>query len=130
MPKRILVVDDEEDIARAFEEALSKAGYDVTIATDGYDALEKATAGSYDLITMDLRLPKQDGISTVKQIMDMVRLGRMAKPAVVIISGYVDEHKLELSQVPVRHIIPKPVGVEDLCKIVNRVFEENKPDDF
>ena len=61
MPKKILVVDDEPNIVKMVESRLKANGYEVTIACDGREGLEKARKEKPDLIILDLMLPKMDG---------------------------------------------------------------------
>jgi DNA-binding response OmpR family regulator len=64
----ILLVDDEAPIQRMLEYPLKKDGYDVVIAGDGEEALEKFRAGKFDLVVLDIMLPKLDGLEVCKQI--------------------------------------------------------------
>lgn len=61
MKKKILLVDDEKDLVRAVSFRLEDAGYDVVVAWDGQEALEKAKSEVPDLIILDLMLPKMNG---------------------------------------------------------------------
>ncbi len=78
----VLVVDDDEDVGYLFERLLG-GPQEVTVATDGYDALEKAREKKFDLIFIDVRLPGMDGVETLR------RLKEVAPDAVVIMmSGH------------------------------------------
>ena len=59
--KRILLVDDEKDLVETMLFQLKTAGYDVVVAYDGLDGLDKAKKEKIDLIILDLMLPKMDG---------------------------------------------------------------------
>ena len=59
--KRILIVDDEEDLRKMLKFRLEAVGYDVAEAGDGQDGLDKARSSKPDLIILDLMLPKIDG---------------------------------------------------------------------
>jgi len=61
MSKKILVVDDETAITKMVEIRLRAAGYDVVLAHDGQEGLEKAKTENPDLMILDLMLPKMDG---------------------------------------------------------------------
>jgi DNA-binding response OmpR family regulator len=58
---RVLVVDDEADLADAVARGLRREGYAVDVAYDGEEALDKATVNAYDLICLDLTMPGRDG---------------------------------------------------------------------
>ncbi len=64
---KILLVEDDESIAQLLQEALTNQHYLVELATDGQEGLELAEAFEYDLILLDLMLPKLDGISFCRQ---------------------------------------------------------------
>lgn len=65
---RVLVVEDEEPIATAIERGLLKQGYAVDIAHDGAEALEKAGVNAYDVVCLDLNLPRVDGLEVCRRL--------------------------------------------------------------
>ena len=65
---RILIVDDYADAREMYREFLVFKGYDVMEATNGREALEKASATPFDLIVLDLALPKIDGMQVIKAL--------------------------------------------------------------
>ena len=65
---KILVVDDEEPIAKILDFNLKKEGYDVIIANDGVRAVELAFSENPDLILLDLMLPKKDGMEVCREV--------------------------------------------------------------
>jgi two-component system alkaline phosphatase synthesis response regulator PhoP len=65
---RILVVEDEPSLALGLQEDLSIEGYEVEVARDGETALQRALAGSFDLIVLDVMLPKKDGFEVCRQL--------------------------------------------------------------
>ncbi|MBT8399802.1 MAG: response regulator, partial [Rhodothermia bacterium] len=65
---RILVVDDEDDILDLLDYNLRKEGYQVELARDGIDALEKAQLESPDVIILDVMMPRMDGIEFCRTI--------------------------------------------------------------
>ncbi len=68
MRKKILVVEDEHDIAELIRLHLQDLNYDVTVARDGNTGLRKSSAGSWDLIILDLRLPGVDGLEICRRL--------------------------------------------------------------
>jgi heavy metal response regulator len=65
---RILVVEDEPGIARFIRQGLSEAGYAVDVASDGEEGLDYALAAPYDLIILDILLPKMDGLRLLREL--------------------------------------------------------------
>ena len=68
MPKKVLVVDDEKLIVKGLRFSLEQDDMEVDTAYDGEEAVEKAREGNYDIILLDLMLPKLDGLSACQQI--------------------------------------------------------------
>ena len=68
MPESILVVDDDPDIARFVEVNLRSAGYEVSVASDGEEALERATEIRPDLVLLDVMMPRLDGFEVAQRL--------------------------------------------------------------
>jgi len=68
MAEKILVVEDESKIARFLELELKHEGYEVELAFDGRDGLEKALSGNVDLVILDLMLPMLSGLEVLRRI--------------------------------------------------------------
>ena len=73
MAKKILVVDDEEDILELIRYNLENSGYSVTTAVSGEDAVRLAGKTSFDLILLDLMLPGIDGLEAAKKLKKKTR---------------------------------------------------------
>ena len=70
MSRRVLVVDDEKLIVKGIRFSLEQDGYDVDCAYDGEEALKLAKENAYDIILLDVMLPKYDGFEVCRQIRD------------------------------------------------------------
>ena len=68
MSRRVLVVDDEKLIVKGIRFSLEQDGYDVDCAYDGEEALKLAKENAYDIILLDVMLPKHDGFEVCQQI--------------------------------------------------------------
>ena len=66
--KKILLVEDEKTIAEMYKLQFELAGYEVLLATDGYECIIKAVKEKPDLIILDVVIPKLDGLQTLKQL--------------------------------------------------------------
>ena len=71
---KILIIEDDADIAAIERDYLSLAGYDVTIAADGNTGLQAALTGSFDLLLLDLMLPGVDGFTICKQVREQKKI--------------------------------------------------------
>ena len=65
---RVLVVDDEEKIRNVIKEYAEFEGYEIDEACDGMEAIAKCKDNNYDIIIMDIMMPKFDGFSSIKEI--------------------------------------------------------------
>ena len=78
---RVLVAEDDDLLRRVLRDELTDAGFDVTVAVDGADAVERArTAGPFDVLVFDERLPRLSGSRAVAAL----RLAGVAAPAVIM----------------------------------------------
>ncbi|OGG07669.1 hypothetical protein A2872_01775 [Candidatus Gottesmanbacteria bacterium RIFCSPHIGHO2_01_FULL_42_12] len=68
MPKKVLIIDDDLYIRDLYSEILSEDGYEVETAVDGIDGLERIAKTKFDLILLDLMMPRLDGLGVLRQI--------------------------------------------------------------
>lgn len=71
--REILVVDDEEDIRLLYQEELQEAGYRVSVAADGAEALRMVKQSRPDLMTIDIKMPEMDGIELLRRVREIHR---------------------------------------------------------
>ncbi|MEM7246788.1 MAG: Hpt domain-containing protein [Acidobacteriota bacterium] len=81
-PKRLLVVDDSIIVRDMMKGVLESAGFDVTLAVDGMDGLEKQLAGNYDLVITDVEMPRMDGFELTQSIKQSERHRRV--PIIIV----------------------------------------------
>jgi two-component system, NtrC family, response regulator HydG len=121
MPEKgnILVVDDDRDICITMKEILEYDGYMVTLAFDGYEALEAAKNDSFDVVLMDIRMPGIDGVETFK------RLKAFSSIPVILISAYAIEDLIkDALNEGVFAIIEKPVKFDLLLEIIEKTKQD------
>ena len=66
--KRILIIEDDQDVRELYSEVLRDEGFEVAEAVDGQSGLAKVLAGAYDLVLLDIMLPKFDGLEILKTV--------------------------------------------------------------
>lgn len=111
---QILIVDDEEHIRTMFAKFLEPEGYDVHLVADGEEALDLLKHVQFDLVLLDLAMPKKDGVEVLREIKKME-----VQPRVAIVTGNFEgdmmDQILEFSPVS---ILKKPIGKEELLNFV------------
>ena len=121
MKKRILVVDDERDIVDLIRYNLSKEGYEVSVAYNGQQALEKASG--CDLVILDLMMPVLDGFETCRRLKADPKTAPIPVVFLTAKSGEIDEVVgLELGA---DDYIQKPISPRKLVARVKAVFRRS-----
>ena len=116
----ILVVDDEPDVRMLLEESLKLAGHDVVTATDGEDALTKLKRRRFDLMVLDIMMPKMDGYTVLEIVRSMP--SRADMPVVVVTAKHDPDGVMrEVEFGAVDHIV-KPFHPLELEKAVERAL--------
>jgi DNA-binding response OmpR family regulator len=95
MAKRLLVVDDEADFLEILTIWLKFKGYEVETALDGFAALEKLEGGNFNLILLDLMMPRLNGFDFCQQVRESEKFGKtpiVVLTAVQRLSGYAKAH--------------------------------------
>jgi DNA-binding response OmpR family regulator len=82
----ILVVDDESDVRELLSKFLTRRGYEVNTASDGLAAIEAIHDNRPDIVLLDIRLPKIDGLSVLQRLRD-----ESENVAIITMSGIADE---------------------------------------
>lgn len=108
MPK-ILVVEDEEKLARFVELELSHEGYEVEKAFDGREGLEKAEAGGFDLMLLDIMLPGINGLEVLRRIRKTSSL-----PVIMLTARDAVMDKVTGLDMGADDYITKPFSIEEL----------------
>ena len=112
---RILIVEDEEDIAKSFTLALEKDGFIVDTYNDPVIALGDFKSDLYDLLLLDIRLPNMDGFELYDKIREKDK-----RVKVCFVSGYqMNFMALREQGLQTDCIISKPIELEDLVKKIN-----------
>jgi two-component system, OmpR family, response regulator len=125
MPETILVVDDDPDIARFVEVNLRSAGYDVAVAGDGEEALERAGELRPDLVLLDVMMPGLDGPATLEALR---RLPAAAGTPVVFMTARVQAHEIaRYRELGAADVIAKPFDPMTLADTVQSIWRSLHP---
>jgi DNA-binding response OmpR family regulator len=119
--KRILLVDDEHDVNLTIRIVLEEKGFKVDSFTDASQALENFTAGLYDLVILDVKLPGMDGFSLyakIKKLDDKVRICFLTAAD----KAYYVILKKHYPSIKENCVIYKPVDNESLLELIKSVL--------
>ncbi len=121
--KRILVVDDEPDLTQVSTLALEYHGFKVDSFNDPQEALSKFKPGLYDLIILDIKMPKMDGFELYHEIK---KKDNNAKVCFLTASElyYEEFRKEEYCALDRNLFIQKPIDNEDLVKEINKMLKK------
>jgi two-component system response regulator MprA len=117
--KKILVVDDEEQLALAIQIRLKSKGYAVTLARDGKQALESIQRDPPDLVILDVLMPVMDGYSCVREM--NARFGRSKFPVLILTARDRLKDLFELEGI--EDYVIKPFDHEDLLVRIDRILK-------
>src|SRR6267378_7058226 len=119
---RILVVDDESQIARVLRTGLKTHGYDVRVAADGVSALETFSDWHPDLVITDLAMPNMDGLELCRQ------LRAISLVPIIILSAKGEEKiKVEALDIGADDFVTKPFGIDELLARVRASLRRAVP---
>ncbi len=126
--KRILIVDDDDEIRDLLEFDISHSGYFVDTARDGLEGLNKALNNAYDLILLDVMMPKMNGFDVCKNI----RQAKLAIPILMLTAKGTIDDKTEGFDCGADDYLVKPFDVQEVLLRIRVLlrrnhFEEEKP---
>ena len=106
---RVLVVEDEGQIARALQINLRVHGYQAVTVSSGEAALEEAAATPADIVVLDLGLPGMDGVDVIRRLREWTSV-----PIIVLSARHAAEDKVEALDAGADDYVTKPFGLEEL----------------
>ena len=122
MKKKILVVDDEEDILHFLELVLREKGYQVATASSGHEALTRAQMVRPDLILLDIMMPQMDGWEVLKLL--RVDEGTSDIPVAMLSARTEAKDRVQGLQEGAVDYICKPFSLQDLLAKIGAIFAE------
>ncbi|MBR3516882.1 MAG: response regulator transcription factor [Lachnospiraceae bacterium] len=112
---RILIVEDEVSLAKLVADRLQRDHYTVDISHDGEEGLDNALSGMYDLIILDIMLPKKNGIEILKEVR---RENREVKIIMLTAKAELEDRLLGFGN-GANDYVPKPFHIDELAARVN-----------
>jgi len=122
MKKRILIVDDEEIVVRSCQRILSSDDFRIDSATNGLEALAKVAEHDYDMLILDIMMPKMNGIEVLQRVKET-----HPDIDVIMITGLNEiETAVKAMKLGAFDYLPKPFDPEELELVVSRALERRK----
>lgn len=119
---RILLVDDDPALLRSYGRLLRSAGYDVSTATNGRDAVDQVDADKFDVIISDIAMPNMDGIQLLRQ----VREHDLLVPVVLVTGEPAVKTAVQALELGAFHYLTKPVSTEEMQKVIDRAVHMHR----
>jgi CheY-like chemotaxis protein/predicted transcriptional regulator len=116
---KVLVVDDEPDIASAMKIGLQDYEFYVDVSNDPIQVLKSYTPGSYDLLILDIKMPKMNGFELYKEIKKKDENVKVCY--LTAFEVYYEEFKKAFPDIDVTHFIRKPISMSDLVLQIRRL---------
>jgi two-component system, NtrC family, response regulator AtoC len=122
IPKRILIVDDEENFRHMLSVILVKEGYEVETASNGEEGLQKALASPFDQILCDIRMPRMDGLEFLKEIQKTKGQG-----TIIVMSAYgTVDIAIEAMKLGAYDYISKPFKPDEIILTLRKAEEREQ----
>ena len=122
MAKKVLVVDDEKLIVKGIRFSLEQDGMEVDCAYDGQEALDMATANAYDMILLDVMLPKMDGFEVCQRIREFSNM-----PIVMLTAKGDDMDKILGLEYGADDYITKPFNILEVKARIKAIMRRTTP---
>lgn len=122
---RLLIVDDEHDVADVLKKGLESRGFAVDVFYDPIKALASFEPGVYDLVISDIKMPNMNGFEMVYEIKK-----RDSAVQVIFLTGFVDllkEVNKLFTKLNIREVIQKPIGIQQLVDKINSLNISSPP---
>ena len=115
---KILIIEDEKLLADSLKAVLERKGFDVEIVNDGESGAEYAQLGVYDLLILDVMMPKMDGYAVARQ----VRANRCATPILMLTARSGLEDRIEGLNAGADYYLTKPFDTRELLACINALL--------
>lgn len=109
--QRLLIVDDDKPIRHLLSRLAHRAGFDADTAKDGHDAIEKLNAATYDIVVIDLMMPRISGFELVEHINTL-----HPRPTVIVATAMMNGDIRRIDDSMIRRVIRKPFDIDTVMK--------------
>ncbi|MBC7926359.1 MAG: response regulator transcription factor [Bryobacteraceae bacterium] len=122
VPVKILVIDDDTELAGLLRELLQREGFETEFAHDGRKGLDQAQQGGYDLVVLDVMLPGLDGFEVLRRLRQNTRL-----PVIMLTARGEDVDRIVGLELGADDYMPKPFNPRELIARIRAVLRRVAP---
>ncbi len=119
---RFLVVDDNEDIRDVFCRLVERAGHVASTAYDGQDAVETLERDKFDVMLLDLTMPRMTGVEVVRWLRDRPDVAPDLR--IVVISAWAGENRAVLQELGITTVMQKPLRIQQLTDLIAETLRD------
>jgi PAS domain S-box-containing protein len=120
--EKVLIVDDEPKILRFCDRVLAQRGFDTETAIDGQSAMDKLESETYNLLVIDVKMPKVDGLTVLRRALSLD-----PHLTAVVITGYATiDTAIEALKAGARGFLLKPFGIAELSDAVQSAMDQSR----
>ncbi len=116
----ILLAEDNAINQRLMERMLGRLNHAVTVAQDGLDALHAYEQGAFDVVLMDMQMPRMDGLEATRKIRDLERSRGQHIPIIALTAHALNASQQQCFEAGVDAYVTKPVRIEELLAVIGR----------
>ncbi len=117
--KNILIIDDNEDMLKIFEQLLLDEGHRVSTANNGATGMILFMRQSFDLVITDLNMPEINGLGVIKRVNNIDKV-----PIILMSSNYLPVEPDDARLMGINAVISKTIGDYDFCELVKYCLED------
>ncbi|RYB94555.1 response regulator [Nocardioides oleivorans] len=121
---RFLVVDDNEDIRDVFCRLVERAGHVASTASDGQEAVETLQGETFDVMLLDLTMPRMNGVDVVRWLRSHPDVAPDLK--IVVISAWAGEHRAVLQELGIVSVMQKPLRIQQLTDLISETLRDTE----
>ncbi|WP_300047498.1 response regulator [Nocardioides sp. P5_E3] len=119
---RFLVVDDNEDIRDVFCRLVERAGHVASTAYDGQDAVDTLERERFDVMLLDLTMPRMTGVEVVRWLRDRPDVAPALR--IVVISAWAGENRAVLQELGITTVMQKPLRIQQLTDLIAETLRD------
>ncbi len=120
---KILIVEDNTVNMKLFRDLLETRGYDITCAYDGEEGYSFLEKNEYDLVILDIQLPKLDGFG----LLERAKKAELELPKIIIVSAFAMENEINLAKLyNIKKYITKPIDVVKFMDLIDNINKKGE----